>query len=535
MFSYVEWFKETLFNARGKLNPRASSPVWWSNFTDQYVDFKESTIWLDAESSFAERSYCYINLLTERPTCKVCSNFVKYSKVKRGYSEYCSSGCVTKDKSILEKRCRTMVDRYGYVKNFSSEKHRSVAQVAIEEKWGVDHPMKSQILIDKLKNKHINKYGSHYTQTEEYQQKRKKTCIEKYGEDSHMKLPAFRDTIGNLNRKLTDKIKDEIKHDYTSGMAKQTLSEKYDISLSHMNKILTLMGLETDLPQNKINYNKCWKSSAELELVHWLTEFYRGQILTSQRSLIWPYEVDIYLPEIKLAIEFNGTYWHSDIFKDRNYHKNKIEKLESIGIDCVMIFENIWNDRKDLIKSKLLSKILKLPSIGARKCIIKPIDYKILSEFTEIYHLQGSRTSRINYGAYNQGELVACASFNKFRDGLELVRFCSKQRVVGLLPKILKYLKISFNGPVYSFANRCYTYRYKNLYSMNGFSEIDVTDPNYYYVKGKTVLTRNACMKHKLCNFLENFDPNISEYENMKKDGWHRYWDCGNILYKIDI
>lgn len=57
------------------------------------------------------------------------------------------------------------------------------------------------------------------------------------------------------------------------------------------------------------------------------------------RSVIYPYELDIYMPELSIAIEFNGNYWHSAYFKDDRYHQNKSLQCLDKGIRLVHIYE----------------------------------------------------------------------------------------------------------------------------------------------------------------------------------------------------
>ena len=60
----------------------------------------------------------------------------------------------------------------------------------------------------------------------------------------------------------------------------------------------------------------------------------------------------------------------------------------------------------------------------------------------------------------------------------------------------------------------------------------NITKPSYFYWKNNKILNRLSCQKHKLKNFLDDFDDSISEYENMKNNKWFRVWDCGNIKFR---
>ena len=100
------------------------------------------------------------------------------------------------------------------------------------------------------------------------------------------------------------------------------------------------------------------KSEIENELFNFISEFYTGKILTNTRVLLESgKELDIYLSDIKLAIEFDGLYWHSDKFLDKNYHLRKTKECEEKGIHLIHIFEDEWINKKDIVKDKIIKLI----------------------------------------------------------------------------------------------------------------------------------------------------------------------------------
>jgi len=141
------------------------------------------------------------------------------------------------------------------------------------------------------------------------------------------------------------------------------------------------------LVDNKIRCYNCHPinsniSLLEKELLEFIQQNYEGKINTSVRNLIYnkdtsrPLELDIYLPDLNLAFEFNGTYWHSSKFKERTYHQNKTEQSLKQGIQLVHIWEHDWLNKQNIIKSMILNKLNKTPNkIFARKCIIKEVSH----------------------------------------------------------------------------------------------------------------------------------------------------------------
>ena len=77
------------------------------------------------------------------------------------------------------------------------------------------------------------------------------------------------------------------------------------------------------------------------------------------RHVIAPYELDIYIPELKLAFECEGLFWHSQelAFSHGKAYTNRImEKTlmcESIGVHLVHVYQDEWVDERSGIKTAI--------------------------------------------------------------------------------------------------------------------------------------------------------------------------------------
>lgn len=91
-------------------------------------------------------------------------------------------------------------------------------------------------------------------------------------------------------------------------------------------------------------------SKVEQEIADYISTFYTGECIRNSRDIISPLELDLYYPEKKIAVEFNGDYWHSELFKDKDYHYSKFKSCLDQGVVLVSIFENEWNTRCEEIK-----------------------------------------------------------------------------------------------------------------------------------------------------------------------------------------
>ena len=198
----------------------------------------------------------------------------------------------------------------------------------------------------------------------------------------------------------------------------------------------------------------------------------------------------------------------------------------------VSIFENEWKENSELIKNKLRNILNTSHSekIYARKCSIKSVDTKEKRQFFNTNHIQGDGPSSINYGLYHDNQLVACIGFIKQKDHFVLNRYATSCNVVGGFTKLLTHFEREYNKPkIVTFADLRWSEG--DLYKKTGFIMDKELKEDYYWVKGSKVWHkfnfRHSLMKTK----LENYDPNLSESENMYKHGFNKIYDCGKLRF----
>ena len=94
------------------------------------------------------------------------------------------------------------------------------------------------------------------------------------------------------------------------------------------------------------------RSHKEMELLRYVQSIYSGTIKHDCKSVIKPKEIDIYLPDLKLGIEFNGTRYHSiEMGTPKDYHLNKSLLCRDKGIRLIHIYEfEDFEEQKQLLK-----------------------------------------------------------------------------------------------------------------------------------------------------------------------------------------
>jgi hypothetical protein len=295
---------------------------------------------------------------------------------------------------------------------------------------------------------------------------------------------------------------------------------------------------------NKIGYpmqSLNGKSNIETDVFKFVSSL-DDTVIRNTKSIITPYELDIYSEKHKIAIEFDGLYYHSSGEKctdeyNKKRHLDKTERCERQNIHLFHIFENEWVDetKREIWKSKLriaFNKVVR--RIYARKCIKQKISYLDAKNFCVNNHLQGfCESGKIFEGLFYENELVMVivlgkSRYNKQYD-YELLRMCSSLNtiVIGGASKLLK------NYNFISYGNRRWCNVKNNVYSK--FAKcIGSSGPCYWYVDKGSVYHRSKFMKHKLTKLFDNFDNLKTEVENCYNNGLRRIWDCGNLIFVKD-
>jgi hypothetical protein len=289
------------------------------------------------------------------------------------------------------------------------------------------------------------------------------------------------------------------------------------------------------------------QSKEEIELEEFIRSIYKGEIQTSVKTLLQKREIDIFLPKLNIAIEYNGLYWHSEKGNRlQTYHVDKLNQANQKNIRLIQIFSDEWINKKEIVKSKLKS-ILNQQSdkIYARNCYIQEIDPKQKNEFLNKNHLQGEDRSSIKLGLFNNNKLMAVMTFSNPRRALgskqsnksyELSRYATSKNVIGGASKLLTYFIKNFNPKhIYSYSDNRWTDPNKNMYLSIGFTKTKSSSPGYWYTKNYLIrLHRYNFNKFKLKQMGADVI-NKTEKQIMEEWGYTRVWDCGTTKYEIFI
>lgn len=467
---------------------------------------KEETQFLDSSYNkipLRTRAYVILNELSQDtiPKC-VCGRpaAINSSYTEKGFRIYCGPECSRKnktiDKSIIEK-----LDNYEFLYDEKIVKQKSIEQIAEEVGVSITPVVK---YLKKHKLYQLN------------DARRRNNKANQVLENKEALISLYQNnTMQNIAESL--------------GTTKGTVSrwfEAHNISAK---------------PSNSYERKIKKISKEENSLYEYIKTIYKGEIQQSNRSILNGKELDIYIPDENLAIEYNGLYSHhyrpweekECLKKDYKYHLSKTFECEKKRVQLLQFYSDEWNFKRTIIENVIRSKLNLNQRIYARKCNLIEVTTHTKNEFLNSHHIQGEDKSSIKLGLEYNGDVISIMTFAKSRFNKsynwELTRFCVKGgiSIPGGFSRLLKYFRCNYEGSIVSYADRRYSNG--NVYSKNGFELIGINRPSYYYVDSNFLRRVNRMKFQK--KTIGAYD--CTEYEKAREMGFEKIWDCGTLVYGL--
>lgn len=547
------------------------SPIYCKKHYPEFVSFLSQKY---PNLKISEQCYLYYNGLSEPPKCKACGQPVTFRGINKGYSQYCSNKCLSNDPDVKTKISNTKNDKYGDpkynnrdkatntcltkygVKNpFQSESIKKKIQDICLTKYGVKYPSQSKVIQEHRENNTLKKYGvKHHWQLRETILKSKQTKLLKYGDGfyNNRKISSetyYKNLINNIPEliKVTDEGEWVCKCPHPDC---DKCNEKFYITDHQIQYNRKNYNSETCTRLFPIN-SKSKLTNVEIFVKNILDEYdihyiYNcNDVLFDDKTHKYK-QIDFWIPDLNIGIECNGCLYHrTNIYsfpsKHKNYHMNKTNLSENLGIKLIQIWEDWMLNKSEIIRSILLNKLgLCNNTIYARKCIIEQIK---CPQFIEDNHIQGNCPCGVSYVLIYNGEVVSAMTFGK-RKGIvnkygkeewELLRFCNKinTRIVGGASKLLsRFIKDYQPHSIVSFASRDISDG--NLYKTLGFHQEGKPQSSYWYIGHNHRYHRSTFSKSKLIQKGWG-DINQTEFEIMDKTIFHRIYDSGTTKWILKL
>ena len=524
---------------RGQINTKALS----ADITERLI---QETNFMYPNSTIPQRWFVIKNNLKKQPVCNYCGGKVNYSST--GFNPYCSNTCNFKaNPDKLKKRGENIRQAFSNRPQKKKDLHSQRIKTAYS-KLSLEQKKRKE---EKKKKTCLKRYGKEHVggisgpnnslhKNSEGRKKRRETMIKKYGTE-----------YPNQNLEIKEKLKRTYAIKYREKFSSliEKIKELYLEQELTMTETAEKLGLPYATLQNhmykaEIPIRQLHRVSSHEKLIQsYLSELnvdfkMNDKILLEHVDKRKSLELDILIPSKNIAIEINGVHWHSDKYIDKNKVTLKFDECAKKGYRLLTLFESEIIHNLEKIKSILaVSLNIVKEKIPARKCEIIELSSLQYKEFCEDNHIQGNANSSIKIGLMYKQELISVMSFSKPRFNSnfewELVRYCNKKftTIIGGAEKLFSYFLKTYNPENII----CYSDRRLfsgNIYIRLGFKQTRITGSNYYYVIGDKTYPRQMFQKHLLKDKLPNFDPGLSEIENMDRNNIKRIYDCGNLVFE---
>lgn len=485
----------------------------------KYVpELKTTLIENNLEDYLTEIVYCLLTQISEIPNCPICNKPLHLRNFKKGFNKFCSKACLAKWQSTSPE-----------FKHISHKSHPSTAKIDfLDAEHIAYHKSKNYIVLENYLCKgDISVYFKtlkeiHNIGSGTYSVDINKEIYANYG-PSNEEIEKFQSQFNIFYQKYAHRLTDKfwmLYFPYEKKMI-ETYFTRYvsDSSASFQEKMFFFKSRLTARPQCQhpncnhethyvisgqgytqycTEHINCFHSTSQGETeIRELLDNLKVHYVSNARDII-DGELDIYVPDHKLAIEFNGCYYHSDIYKAKDYHRNKWLSCQKKGIKLLSIWEDNWLNKREICEDLIRNSLGLNKSVGARKCDVREVSPKEAKEFLQENHLQGWCQSMVRLGLFYKDSLVALMTFgtSRFKQSeQELLRYCCKQglSIIGGAGKLLSHFRDNYDKDIISYCD-CDISDGK-MYRALGMQEVGWSESWTWLVDGQRIYRLNSIRK----------------------------------------
>ena len=449
--------------------------------------------------------------------CNKCKKETKllYYKYIQNYNrhDYYSCKSCSRDKAAL-----TNIKLYGKKTYMESDEGKERYKELCLAKYDAPDMFSVPEIQLKARNTINAKYGTNCAlQDLDIAEKTKLTLLKKYGIDNYSKTEKFKHDMKSIwipfydkqlknvfnihNYKILDNFNLFIK-------CSEGCDHYYEISYKLLTQRVDRYKVRTCTVCNPV---KKMYSDVEYQLLKILEDI--TTVVSTDKDILHGKHIDILLPENNMGIEYNGVFWHSEKYKEKNDHLNKSLDCLEKNIKLFHIFEDQWKHNKDevikLLTNKIQNKYKIINDYKIKKITKSKIQHNLIFNNTisnsNIYELK------------NDIDTIGTISFNK--NTITYLNWNFDYDINKIFEIFINELKLQ---------NFFYKHDINNIFlNTDKFINIKIIKPDYKYFDRNDKLNIKLLNKNKI---------NI-KYKNNKsiilENGYLRVYDCGYKLFKI--
>ena len=525
------------------------------------------------------RTQMYWNWLyniREYPVCPICSTALKWQKIKKDlsspYYKTCSTQCgyshivkyPIKNKIILDNK--EMIDIVNIIKSkceildyTTFVNLDKIYQIELKEYIDniklarhLKHSVYETEILASLKYNGLKKLQYYYHWVNDIKQIPK--CAVCKINDCNWHANAYRITCG-VKCSNTKFIVDDVHVDKQIEKLHELTNNSYEYisGYSGSHSKITVKNKNCGCIFDAIFLNLMYKpnycinhrsysstSKGHEEVIEYMQSLIsKDDLVINDRKILCGKELDVYVAKYKFAIEYNGVYYHSYNFgTEIDYHYNKSENCDDLGISLFHIYEDQWKNKNIIVKSMISNKLMCNKKVYARKTYIRTLSPSEAKEFFDSTHLAGHTTASLYYGLIYEDNIVSAMSFSKPRFDKkyqwEIIRFSNAlfTSVVGSASKLFNHF-IKEHAPQNIMTYSSNDIGNGELYTSLGFSFVSRLGQGYFYIDDQRIRhSRHKFQKHKIVNLIA-YDENKTEKQIMMDSGYLLVHDAGNKKWEL--
>lgn len=470
------------------------------------------THFLNAEADLRLRITCLLLSIDSQPKCETCNDdILRLNKTNRTIPIYCGKMCVNKRK-MAERRAKNNIDKFGVVGISQLPEIKHKIKQTFLERYGVENAMHVPAFEEKKKQTCFNKYGTSCTATlPSVLLKRQRTSYQRYGF-------SVKSTYSDYTKEKLMNA-EWLFHQYTTeGKSINQIANDLNV----YGGVLSTYFAKYEIPIDKYRAYTITSSKAEKEITDFIQNINVGTVISGDRKQIHPKELDIYIPSLKIAVEYNGILWHSES-KNKNhlYHLNKTNACKNVGIDLIHIDEDVWVEKPQVVKQFLLHHLMHKIASDEHPGIVSTIPSKQAENFISQNSLY--ETAPLNSTALSlkkeDGNTVGVLCFVQQGEDEYRIVVCESinETLSNSLKPLLDYFVTEYNPKRITVVHDKRIPVEFNLFVMNnGFKPLYETTPTCKYFTLSNVM-----------NFLTE-----SEIDPQTMTKYSRIWDCGTSVWE---
>lgn len=295
----------------------------------------------------------------------------------------------------------------------------------------------------------------------------------------------------------------------------------------------------------QLQYGRCWNctpagSATQGQIDQFVRSVVGGQnvITNDRKTFAGKLELDIFVPSHGFAIEYNGLYWHSILFKSKIYHANKTQSCVDKNIRLLHVFQDDWMNNRRIVESTIMHRLGKTPTkIGARKCTVVRLPRAERKKFFNENHLDGDVACRIAWGLKYNDQIVCAISLRqpvhkKYAGMLEIARSATKT-FVSVPGGLSRLVRVAIGYARENAMSNIITYVDTRLsgtnrsYEQAGFKYVSSTSPRFWWT--------DFTNRYDRFKYRANKSLGLTEAQVAEQAGVVKIWGCSNLVYSLAV